>query len=408
MPDLAGHIRPGAGVWCGQGSAEPVPLVHALLDQVDELGPLRLFCGLTLDERLTGWPPEGVSVVSYGALGGLRELSRAGRLEVVPCHYATLPRLFAEGRLPADVGLVQVSPPDAAGVCSLGTGVDYTADALAHTPVLIAEINQRMPASTGGPRIPLGRFSAAIESDRALLELPDRDRDEADTAIAARVAELIPDGATVQIGVGPLPAAVLDALGGHRDLGMHTGIISDGVLGLAEKGVLTGRRKEVDPGVIVTGMALGSAELYARLPELPAEFRPASYTHHPGTLARLGSLVSVNSAVEVDLSGQVGAEIRRGAYVGAVGGQADFTGAAARTGHRSIIALRSGSRGESTITPALSGGVVTTARADVDTVVTEHGAAHLRGCGLAERARRLTAIAAPEFREHLERAARER
>jgi acyl-CoA hydrolase len=405
MPDLTPHVGPGAGVWWGQGAAEPVPLVHALLDQAEALGPLRAFCGITLDERLTGSLPAAVSLSSYGALGDLRALSEAGRLEVVTCHYSTLPRLFAEHLLPSDVGLVQVSPPDATGACSLGIGVEYAADALTHTPVLIAEVNQRMPVTLGGPRIPLERFATYIETDRPLAELPDRATDETDAAVAGHVAELIDDGATIQIGVGTLPAAVLEALSGHRDLGVHTGVVSDGVLHLAEHGVATGRYKEIDPGVIVTGMALGSAELYARLPELGAQFRPASYTHHPRTLASLGSLVSVNSAVEVDLAGQVGAEVRRGRYVGAVGGQADFSGAAARTGTRSIIALRSRSGGASAIKTALGAGRVTTSRADVDTVVTEYGIAHLRGCDAGRRARRLAAIAAPEFREELERAA---
>jgi acyl-CoA hydrolase len=407
MLDLTRYVGAGAGVWWSQASAEPTPLVHALLDAAGTLAPLRVFCGITLDERLTGAPPAGVSVSSYGSLGRLRALSKAGRLEVVPCHYSALPRLFAEHRLPCDVGLVQVSPPDATGACSLGTGVDYAADALAHTPILIAEINRRMPATTGGPRIPLERFATYVETDRPLGELASRATDETDAAIAGHVAELIDDKATIQLGIGTLPAAVLDALSGHRDLGVHTGIISDGVLRLAERGVATGRYKEVDPGVVVTGMALGSAELYARLPELGAQFRPASYTHHPRTLAGLPSLVSVNAAVEVDLAGQVGAELRRGRYVGAIGGQADFTGAAARTGTRSIIALRSRTGGASAITPTLAGGVVTTARGDVDTVVTEYGIAHLRGRDTAQRARRLAAIAAPEFRDDLERAARE-
>jgi acyl-CoA hydrolase len=280
-------------------------------------------------------------------------------------------------------------------------------DALAHTPILIAEINRRMPATTGGPRIPLERFATYLETDRPLGELPGRAADETDVAIAGHVAELVDDRATIQVGIGTLPAAVLDALADHRDLGVHTGIISDGVLRLAEQGVATGRYKEIDPGLVVTGMALGSTELYTRLPELPACFRPASYTHHPRVLAGLPSLVSVNAAVEVDLAGQVGAEVRRGSYVGAVGGQADFTGAAARTGTRSIIALRSRTGGESAINPTLSGGLVTTARADVDTVVTEHGIAHLRGCDTSQRTRRLAAIAAPEYRDDLARAARD-
>lgn len=402
MIDLTQFVPPGAGVWWSQASAEPTPLVHALLDQADRLGPLRAFCGLSWDERLVRHLPESVSLSSYGALGDLRHLSRAGRLDVVPCHYSALPRMFAERALPRDVGLVQVSPPDADGLCSLGVGVDYVADAIEHTPVLIAEINQRMPATVGTPRIPLSRFAAIVETDRQLCEAPVRPADDAELAIARHVAELVEDGDTLQMGVGSLPSAVLDCLAGHADLGFHSGIITDGVLRLVENGVLTGARKEIDRGVIVTGAALGSTELYKRLPDLPVEFRPASYTHSPVTLSRLRSLVSINSAIEVDLTGQVGSELRRGVYIGAVGGQVDFSRAAALTGARSIITLRARSGSRSTIVPVVHG-AVTTGRSDVDVVVTEYGAAHLRGCDLPERARRLTAIAAPEHREALER-----
>jgi len=157
--DLSRHVRPGAGVWWSQASAEPTVLVHALLDQADRLGPVRAFCGLSWDERLITALPASIEVVSYGALGALRRLSRRGRLTVVPCSYSALPRLFADGSLPCDVGLVQVSAPDAGGLCSLGVGVDYAADAIACTPVLIAEMNQRMPVTAGSPRIALSRFS---------------------------------------------------------------------------------------------------------------------------------------------------------------------------------------------------------------------------------------------------------
>jgi acyl-CoA hydrolase len=404
MIDLSPYIKAGAGVWWGQTSAEPVPLVHALLDQADRLGPVRAFCGMSWDRRLTTELPPTVTLQSYGALGRLRSLSRDGRLEVVPCNYSALPGLFADGSLPHDVGLIQVSPPDDGGLCTLGVGVDYVADAIAHTPILIAEINQRMPATVGIPRIPIDRFSAVIETDRPLLEAPERVPDDVDRRIARHVADLIEDGDTVQLGVGSLPSAVLDELTGHADLGMHSGMISDSVAKLVDAGVLTGAKKEIDTGVVVTGAALGSATLYQRIPDLPVEFRPASYTHSPAVLAQLRSFVAINSAIEVDLTGQIGAEVLRGVYVGAVGGQADFSRAAANTGARSIIALRSLSRGESTIRPFLRGGTVTTARTDVDYIVTEHGVASLRGTTLAERARRLADIAAPEFREELERA----
>jgi acyl-CoA hydrolase len=260
-----------------------------------------------------------------------------------------------------------------------------------------------MPVTRGTPGIPLDRFAATVETDRPLAEAPDRAPDEIDTAVAAHVAGLVEDGDTIQVGVGSLPAAVLDGLSGHRDLGFHSGMMTDGVLRLVDKGVITGRRKEIDAGLVVTGTAIGGADLYSRLGEIPVEFRPASYTHSARVLSRLGRLVSINSALEVDLTGQVGAEVAGGRYLGGIGGQADFSGAAARTGARSIIALRSTAGGASTIVAALRG-PVTTARADVDVVVTEHGVAHLRGCPLSERAARLVAVAAPEHRDALLRA----
>lgn len=409
MIDLSELIRPGDGIWWGQGGAEPTALVDALLDEAHRIGPLSAFVGAAWNPRLVRDLPEDLSVTSYGALGELRLLSRRGSLDVIPCHYSALPRMFASGRLPCDVGMVQVSPPDEDGLVSLGIGVDYMADAIAHTRTLIGEINHRMPGTIGGPRLPLSAFAAVVETDRPLLELAGRPPDDVDLRIARHVASLIDDGDTLQMGVGSLPNAVLEALQGHRDLGFHSGIITDGVIDLIERGVLTGARKEIDPGVAVTGSLFGTAHGYGRVADLPVRFCATSYTHAPEVLSRLRSFVSVNSAIEMDLTGQVNAEIARGTYIGAVGGQVDFSRAAALTGGRSIIALRSSVPSRhggttSTIVPTLSG-PVSTGRVDVDAVVTEHGVAVLTGCTDRERRRRLVRIAAPEHREMLERAA---
>jgi acyl-CoA hydrolase len=408
MFDVGDFLHPGAGVWWGQGSAEPESLVNQVLDSVDRVGPIRAFSGLTWNERLSGDLPDGLTVLSYGGLGQLRGLSKHGRLDVLPCHYSAIPRMFATGALPNDVGLLQVSPPDADGMVTLGIGVEYVADAIPFTRTLIAEVNEQMPVTRGGPKLPLSAFAAVVPTNRPLREAPGRAPDDVDLRIAKNVASIVDDGATVQIGVGSLPAAVLDSLSGHKDLGFHSGMITDGVLALIEEGVMTGSRKEIDAGSAVTGAALCSTDGYARLPDLPIEFRSASYTHSPSVLSHLASLVSINSAIEVDLLGQVGAELARGVHIGAVGGQVDFSRAASLTGSRSIIALRStngtGDRSESTIVATLRSGVVTTARVDVDAVVTEHGVAMLTGCTVAERALRLVEVAAPEHREQLERA----
>ena len=220
MIDFGKYLKAGDGVWWGQAAAEPRPLVDALIVQNPRIGPIRTFTGLSWNDQLAVTMPSRVSMVSYGGLGELRELSRSGRLEVVPCHYSALPRMFAERRLPCDVGLLQVSPPDDEGRCSLGIGVDYVADALPHTPVLIAEINQRMPVTVGSPRIPLDRFAATITTDRPLPEDPTRAPGSTEQRIAAQIADLIDDGDTVQLGVGSLGTAVLDALAEHAGFGI--------------------------------------------------------------------------------------------------------------------------------------------------------------------------------------------
>lgn len=401
MLDFAEQLRPGMGVWWSQAAAEPRPLVDLLLAQAPALGSLRLFTGLSWNDQLAQSMSPTDTMVSYGGLGALRELGATDRLEVVPCHYSALPRMFAEHRLPCDAGLLQVSPPDRDGMCSLGIGVDYMADAIGHTPLLFAEINRQMPDIPGSPRIPLSRFTATLETDRPLQQEARRPAGDVDRLIATHIAGLVDDGDTLQVGIGSMGAAVFDALGGHHDLGVHTGMITDGVLELIDQGVITGARKQLDRGFSVAGTALGSDDLYARIATLPVLFRPTSYTHAPQVLSQLSTLVAVNFAIEVDLTGQVGAEMSRGTYLGAVGGQVDFARAAALTGKRSIVALRSTVRGRSSIKFTLDEGIVTTARADVDCVVTEHGVAHLRGQPLSERRRRLIAVAAPEFRDEL-------
>lgn len=411
MGDLATLIAPGAGIWWGQGGAEP-SLTLARLVEGGHLTDQSAFVGASFDRALFAALPDTVRLSSYGALNELRGRARAGALDIIPSHYSQLPALFASGRLPTDVGIVQVSPPDAEGFVSMGVGVDYMADAITHTRVMIAEINENAPRTAGGPRLPLSAFAAVVESDAPLNECPNREPDAVDRAVAANVASLIEDGSTVQIGVGALPNAVLEALSDHRELGVHSGIITDAVLGLVDRGVVTGSLKGVDAGVVVAGSVFGSRAGYAALPDHPVVLRPTTYTHSAAVLARVGSLVSVNSAIEVDLSGQVGAEVAGRSYLGAVGGQIDFSRAASTNGGRAVIALRSfvassdgGSR--STIVPRLAG-PVSTPRSDVDFVVTEHGIAEMTGASMRERAERLIAVADPGHREALGEALRDR
>lgn len=399
------HTALPRDVFWQQGCAEPTPLIDQLLETVSEQDPARVFAGLTFHPGLAT-PPPGLQVLSYGALGVLRQTSAAGMLDIVPCNYSNLPRLFQERRIPGNVALVQLSKPDNNGNCTLGIGVDYAADALAHASYVIGEINLQMPATSGGPMVSLDRLDAHIETDRPLTPAPERPANPVEQAIAEHVAELVPNGATLQFGVGPVPSAVIRRLTAHRNLGVHSGLISDAVLDLVEAGALIGSGKELDVGQIVTGTAIGSRALMEAIPHLNVRFRAVSYTHAPAVLAQLRRLVSINSAVEVDVTGQVNAEIRDQQYVGGVGGQLDFTRAASQNGELSIITLRATEQGRSTIVPKLAAGVVTSPRQDVDAVVTEHGVAWLRGRSLRQRVHALTQIADPGARDALERYAR--
>src|SRR4051794_9075528 len=360
-PDLTPWVRPGDGVVWGQACAEPVVLVDALLASAP--AEVSVFAGLSWRELAI---PDGMRVVSYGALG---KLGRLPELEVVPCHYSALPRLFAERRLPGDVVLVQVSPPDGRGRCSLGVGVDYLADAVAHARTVIAEVNEHCPA-TVGEWIAWDRLDAVVHTARPLLEAPAAQPRDTDRRIAEHVAGIVQDGDTIQLGVGALPEAILAALAGHRDLGVHSGMVSDGILDLIEVGAVTNAHKTRGRGVTITGAALGSGRLFTALDgREDIVFKPASFTHAPGILAGAGRLAAINSAVEIDLTGQVNAEAAGARRIGAIGGQVDFLRAAAKP----IVALPA-----QRIVERLSG-PVSTARSDIDWVVTEHGARSLAG-----------------------------
>jgi acyl-CoA hydrolase len=382
-PDLGRFIRPGDGVLWGQACAEPVVLVDAFLRLAHEISPLSAFLGLSwrdFSEQI----PTGLRVLSYGALG---RLGRLAELEQVPCHFSALPALFAQRRLPGDVVFVQVAPPDSRGRCSLGVGIDYLEDALQNARVVIAEVNDHCPR-TGGKCIAWDRIDAVVRTSRPLLEAPAPRPGPLEARIAERVAALVEDGDTIQLGVGALPEAILSALQGHRELGIHSGMISDGVLDLIEVGAVTNSHKPIDSRLTVTGAALGSKRLFDALSSHEEiVFLPVSYTHAPQTLAQVGKLAAINSALEVDLTGQINAEEVDGRRLGAVGGQVDFLRAAAAHGGKPIIALPS-----ERIVHTLHG-PVSTSRSDVDWVVTEHGACSLRGLSESERTRELLRVA---------------
>lgn len=405
--DLAPFIRPGDTVVVAQASSEPPTLAAALVAQADALGAITVFIGASWSDAFAPERAPTFRYVSYGAIGSNARLARAGRLDVVPCHYAQLPWLFESGTWRADVVLIGLSPA-LDGAMTLGPAHGFALAAARRARTVIAEVNERMPWVHGGEMPADLRIDAVVRTARALPTLPPAKIGATERRVAAGVAALVPDGATIQLGVGTLPDAVLEALSGHRDLGVHSGMLTGAVVPLLESGVVTNARKPIDRGITVSGMVIGDERLYAYAHRNAAlRLAGPDYTHALAVLAQLPDFVSVNAAVEVDLCGRVNAEVAGGAYVGAVGGAMDFIrGAAAALRGRAIIALPSVARDGKTSRIVAACATVTTPAADVDLVATEWGVAALRGIDYAERARRLVSIAHPDHRDALARSAR--
>ena len=398
--DLAGLIRAGDLVVCGQATAEPLTLTEALMAQAAAVPPFRLMLGPVFSDTFGSAPPN-VCFVSYGVIGNARKLARAGRLDVVPSNYSAFCADFAAGRHRADVVLVQLAEaPD--GRLSASLSCDYVIDAARRARLVIAEINPDAPFSFGAEWPDDIAIHHRVAARRKPLELPSGALDDVSRRIAANAAGLIANGATLQFGVGKIPDAILSSLAHARDLGIHSGLINDAVVELVERGVVTNARKGIDPGVTVTNQLIGTQRLYGFAHQNRGVImRPAAYTHDHGVLGRISKLTAINSALQVGLDGSVNAETLNGVAIGAIGGQLDFVrGANASPGGRALIALPAcGPDGSSRIVAQVD--TVTTPRADVDAIVTEWGVAELRGCGLAERARRMIAIAAPQHRDGL-------
>jgi acyl-CoA hydrolase len=406
--DLRRLLRPGDRIVWGHACGEPTTLIETLIAQAEEIGPLAAFAATSFSRVLDAPAAGKIAVSSMGAIGSLRDLAQARRLAIVPCHGSQVGPMIEQGLIGCDVAMVQVSPPDAEGNHSFGLIGDFVATAVKKARVVIAEVNERVPFTFGDEVLPAARIDCAVYVDRDPVELPGAAIGDADLAIARLVAGYIGDGATLQVGIGSVPDAVLRLLRDRRDLGIHSGMVSDGLVDLVEAGVITNARKPMDRGTSITGALIGTRRLFAFADRNRAiGMRSCAYTHAPEVLCRLPQLVTVNSAIEVDLTGQVNAEQSGSQYLGGSGGQVDFVRAGARApGGRSIIALPATARGGkiSRITARLAG-PVTTARSEVDVIVTEFGAAELKGRPLAERARRLAAIAHPDFRAELEQTA---
>lgn len=407
--DLAEFVRPGDRIVMGQACGETTTLVESLIEQGERIGGLSLFTATSFSGVLTPEAVRGFKVSSMGAIGTLRVLTKEHKLDVIPIHVSQVGPMITDGIIGCDVAFVSVSPADADGNHSLGLVSDYMQAAIAKARVVIAEVNEQVPY-THGELLPADRIDCAVKVSRAPVEVAPARMSDTDEAIATHAAQFVEDGSVLQVGVGAVPDAMLRRLHDRRDLGVHSGMVGDALVELVEAGVVTNARKPIDTGVSITGALIGTKRLYEFADRNPAlRMCTTAYTHDAGVLAQLDRLVTINSAIEVDLSGQVNAEQTGSAYLGGTGGQVDFVrgGARSRGGH-AIIALPATAKNGavSRITARLSG-PVTTARSDVDVIITEFGAAELKGRTLAERARRLIAIAHPDFHEELEREASE-
>ena len=405
--DLARFLKPGDRIVFGQACGEPVTLIEALIAQGRDIGNLSAFIATSFSGVFTPETADSFTLSSMGAVGALRSMTRGGKLEVIPCHIGQIGPLIEQGLIGCDVAMIQVSPADADGNHSFGLVSDHVQEMVSKARLVIAEVNDRVPY-TFGELLPAARIDVAVAVSRSPFEVSPAKISEADQAIARHCARYIEDGSVIQTGVGAVPDAIVRLLGDRKDLGVHSGMLGDGLVDLYEAGVITNARKEIDRGVSINGALVGTRRLYDFAHRNPAiRMCASSYTHNAAVMGQLSKLVTINSALEVDLTGQVNAEQSGASYLGGTGGQVDFVRAGVRSpGGHSIIALASTAKGGtiSKIVSALAG-PVTTARSEADIIVTEFGAAELRGQPLAERARRLVAIAHPDFREELDRAA---
>ncbi|MFP4563094.1 MAG: acetyl-CoA hydrolase/transferase family protein [Spirochaetia bacterium] len=404
-----GKIASGNRVVLGHAAGEPKCLVDALVKDAGRLEDVEIVhmvplygCEYTKEEYAKHFRHNALFV---GA--GTREPVNSGRADFTPCFFSEIPRLFRDEILPVDVALIQVSPPDAHGYMSFGVSVDYTMQAALSARYTVAEVNAKTPR-THGAFIHISDVDAVVEADYELPEIPLPNISEVEERIGENVASLVPDRANLQLGIGAIPDAVLKFLTGKRDLGIHTEMFSDGVLDLYDRGVITNRYNTVNPGKFVATFLMGTKRLYGFVDDNPTVLmRPVDYTNNAMVAGRVENLISINSALQADIYGQVCADMLGRTQFSAVGGQVDFVRAASLSkGGKSIIAFPSTGKGGtlSRIAPLLTeGATVTTSRNDVHYLVTEFGIADLRGKTARQRREALIAIAHPDFRDGLER-----
>jgi len=415
-PDKAVEVvKSGDTLFHGLAIAEPPALLGAAADRIRAADLKRIsvysLLPLTHAARTILAPDlcDAVQPYSFFLSGHDRNLVKVGLNYFVPGYYHQLPRLITEF-ITIDVMVTTVSPMDKAGYFTFGTVNDYTSTAARRAKHLIVEVNQNMPRIFGDSLIHVSEVSAIVENHVGLMEIPAGAVGPADEAIGRMIAEMVPDGATIQLGFGGLPNAVGSLLGGHKDLGIHTEVFTSSMVDLIKKGVVTGRKKTLHPGKNVFTGAVGTKEMYDFMNDNPSlESYPVSYTNDPAVIARNDNMISVNSILEVDLLGQCNAEYLDGSQFSGTGGQLDFVrGAFNARGGKSILAFHSTAKkgAISRVVPRLDPGtVVTTPRMDTHFLVTEHGAVNLKGKSTRERALDIISIAHPKFRDELLREA---
>ena len=410
-------IRSGQRVFLTGNCSVPRQLLDALVARAPELTDVEIVTVLSIgpaphaDPALQGHLKINTLFISDNVRSAVQE----GRADFTPCLLSEVPLLFRSGRLPLDVALIHVSPPDEHGFCSLGIEAGLIKTPAQVARVVIAEINERMPRTLGDSFIHISKIDHAVPVDYPLAELPMGEANELSMRIGEHAAALVEDGSTMQMGIGSIPDAVLNYLGGKRDLGVHTELFSDGVMDLVQRGVITNERKTLHPGKIVAGFILGSQRLYSFVDDNPiVELHPTEYVNDPFVIAQNERMVSINSAIEVDLTGQVCADSIGPRLYSGVGGQMDFVYGAARSkGGKPIIALpstatlRDGTRLSRIVAMLKPGAGVTTTRNHVHYVCTEYGVASLYGKTIRQRAQALIEVAHPDFRPELEKKASE-
>ncbi|MEB2312711.1 MAG: GNAT family N-acetyltransferase [Sorangiineae bacterium] len=408
-------IPRGRRILIGSGAAEPGELVDGLVRHGEHLADNEIVHLLTLGKAPYVEP--GMerrfrhTALFIGA--NVRAAVAEGRADFMPVFLSEIPGLIRSRRLRVDVALIQVSEPDAHGYVSLGVSVDIVRAAVDSAELLIAEVNPRMPRTLGDSMLHVSELDYLVPVDTPLAELAVGELDDTCRQIGRNVASLVPDGATLQTGIGRIPHAVLEALGGHHDLGVHTEMLSDSVIDLVEGGVITGKQKTLLAGKLVTSFVMGTRRLYEWVHDNPAvEMRPSEFTNDPFVVARNDAMIAINSALAVDLTGQVAADTLMGRFFSGIGGQVDFIRGAARSrGGRPIIALPSTAKDGklSRIRPAFEEGAgIVTSRGDVHYVVTEYGVADLWGKNIRQRVMALIDIAHPDHRAELLAAAKQR